>query len=268
MRIFASDRVKNFMKALGMRSAKPSSTTWSVMPSKAQRKVEGRNFDMRKQLASSMTCQRAAQGDLSHAQHASPLTIGETITDFRREVLDNTNEHIAPRLPDSGISLAWKALFTRFNLRLPIQQLKPTMITSSTKKPCVRAHSRSADHGVQRRSQKRCRRLRTFEKQKNSAACSRRPVEDHLSTMDHLRPRYSPARLRSESQTEVQARGILTLPGAVGLDQGDTCACFSHVQVRREDPADEDAPPPPRSETIMAERNFSTLSLGTAATKL
>jgi preprotein translocase subunit SecA len=51
MRIFASDRVKNFMKALGMQSGEAIEHHMVVMPSKAQRsKVEGRNFDMRKQL--------------------------------------------------------------------------------------------------------------------------------------------------------------------------------------------------------------------------
>ncbi|MEG0243739.1 MAG: preprotein translocase subunit SecA, partial [Pseudomonas sp.] len=51
MRIFASDRVKNFMKALGMQSGEAIEHRMVTNAiEKAQRKVEGRNFDIRKQL--------------------------------------------------------------------------------------------------------------------------------------------------------------------------------------------------------------------------
>ena len=51
MRILASDRVKNFMKALGMESGEAIEHRMVTNAiEKAQRKVEGRNFDMRKQL--------------------------------------------------------------------------------------------------------------------------------------------------------------------------------------------------------------------------
>ena len=51
MRIFASDRVKGFMQALGMEKGEAiehKMVTNAI--EKAQRKVEGRNFDIRKQL--------------------------------------------------------------------------------------------------------------------------------------------------------------------------------------------------------------------------
>ena len=51
MRIFASDRVKSFMQALGMEQGEAiehKMVTNAI--EKAQRKVEGRNFDIRKQL--------------------------------------------------------------------------------------------------------------------------------------------------------------------------------------------------------------------------
>jgi preprotein translocase subunit SecA len=51
MRIFASDRVKGFMQALGMeRGEAIEHRMVSNAIEKAQRKVEGRNFDIRKQL--------------------------------------------------------------------------------------------------------------------------------------------------------------------------------------------------------------------------
>ena len=51
MRIFASDRVKGFMQALGMKHGEAIEHRMvSNAIEKAQRKVEGRNFDIRKQL--------------------------------------------------------------------------------------------------------------------------------------------------------------------------------------------------------------------------
>src|SRR5690606_27479393 len=51
MRIFASGRVKNFMKALGMEKGEAIEHRMVTNAiEKAQRKVEGRNFDIRKQL--------------------------------------------------------------------------------------------------------------------------------------------------------------------------------------------------------------------------
>ncbi|MFB1011608.1 MAG: preprotein translocase subunit SecA, partial [Thiopseudomonas sp.] len=51
MRIFASDRVKNFMKALGMKEGEAIEHRMvSNAIEKAQRKVEERNFEIRKQL--------------------------------------------------------------------------------------------------------------------------------------------------------------------------------------------------------------------------
>src|SRR5690554_7586031 len=51
MRIFASDRVKNIMQALGMQKGEAIEHRMvSNAIEKAQRKVEGRNFDIRKSI--------------------------------------------------------------------------------------------------------------------------------------------------------------------------------------------------------------------------
>ncbi|MFY0026478.1 preprotein translocase subunit SecA, partial [Acinetobacter baumannii] len=51
MRIFASERVKNMMKSLGMKPGEAIEHPWvSKSIEGAQRKVEARNFDIRKNL--------------------------------------------------------------------------------------------------------------------------------------------------------------------------------------------------------------------------
>ena len=128
MRIFASDRVKNFMKALGMQSGEAIEHRMvSNAIEKAQRKVEGRNFDMRKQLLEYDDVANEQRKVIYHMRNTllAADDIGETIADFRREVLDNTiNAHIAPQsLPEQwDIAGLEEALFSSFNLRLPVQQ--------------------------------------------------------------------------------------------------------------------------------------------------
>ena len=51
MRIFASDRVASFMQKLGMEEGEAIEHPWVTKAiENAQRKVEARNFDIRKQL--------------------------------------------------------------------------------------------------------------------------------------------------------------------------------------------------------------------------
>ncbi len=51
MRIFASERIGNMMRKLGMEHGEAIEHPWVTKSiENAQRKVEGRNFDMRKQL--------------------------------------------------------------------------------------------------------------------------------------------------------------------------------------------------------------------------
>src|SRR5690606_18823242 len=86
MRIFASDRVKNFMKALGMQSGEAIEHRMVTNAiEKAQRKVEGRNFDIRKQLLEFDDVANEQRKVIYHMRN-SLLTadnVGETIAEFR-----------------------------------------------------------------------------------------------------------------------------------------------------------------------------------------
>ena len=192
MRIFASDRVKNFMKALGMQ---PGEAIEHRMVSnaieKAQRKVEGRNFDMRKQLLEFDDVANEQRKVIYHMRNnlLSASDIGETIADFRREVLDNTiNEYIAPQsLPEQwDIAGLEEALYTSFNLRLPIQQwldddhkLYEETLRARILEELVNAYN-------EKENEASAEALRTFEKQILLRVLDDL-WKDHLSTMDHLR---------------------------------------------------------------------------------
>src|SRR5690606_28712384 len=105
MRIFASDRVKNFMKALGMQSGEAIEHRMVTNAiEKAQRKVEGRNFDMRKQLLEFDDVANEQRKVIYHMRNSllAADNVGETIAEFRDEVLTNAiNQHLPPQsLPE------------------------------------------------------------------------------------------------------------------------------------------------------------------------
>ena len=112
MRIFASDRVKNFMKALGMQAGEAIEHRMVTNAiEKAQRKVEGRNFDMRKQLLEFDDVANEQRKVIYHMRNSllAADNIGETIAEFREEVLELTfNQHIPPQsLPEQWTCRAW-----------------------------------------------------------------------------------------------------------------------------------------------------------------
>ncbi|MFB6435124.1 MAG: preprotein translocase subunit SecA [Candidatus Malihini olakiniferum] len=126
MRIFASDRVANMMRKLGMKPGEAIEHPWVTKAiANAQRKVESRNFDIRKQLLE--------YDDVANDQRRAIYTqrnelldvadISETINSIRADVfklaIDN---HISPQSLEEqwdveGLELRLK---NDFDLELPI----------------------------------------------------------------------------------------------------------------------------------------------------
>ena len=247
MRIFASDRVKNFMKALGMQSGEAIEHRMvSNAIEKAQRKVEGRNFDMRKQLLEFDDVANEQRKVIYHMRNTllAADNIGETIAEFRQEVLDNTiNAHIAPQsLPEQwDIAGLEEALYSSFNLRLPIQQwldddhkLYEETLRARILEELVNAYN-------EKENEASAEALRTFEKQILLRVLDDL-WKDHLSTMDHLRHGIHLRGYAQKNPKQEYKRESFTLFQEL-LDsiKRDTIRVLSHVQVRREDPAEEEA---------------------------
>lgn len=128
MRIFASDRVKNFMKALGMQSGEAIEHRMVTNAiEKAQRKVEGRNFDMRKQLLEFDDVANEQRKVIYHMRNSllAAESVGDTIAEFREEVLTAAvNNHIPPQsMPEQwDVAGLESTLQSDFGIKLPIQQ--------------------------------------------------------------------------------------------------------------------------------------------------
>ena len=128
MRLFASDRVKNLMRSMGMEHGEAIEhrmVTNAIV--KAQRKVEGRNFDIRKHLLEYDDVAND-QRQVIYQQRNDLLEdgdISDVITNVREDVMDQC---ISSYIPPMSIEEQWdiagleKALANEFTTPVPIQQ--------------------------------------------------------------------------------------------------------------------------------------------------
>ena len=128
MRIFASDRVALLMKRLGMQPGEAiEHTLVNKAIENAQRKVEGFNFDVRKQLLQFDDVAND-QRKVMYAQRNSILMaqdIGPMIEEIRDEVL---TQLVFTHIPPESLEEQWdvpglqQRLLSEFGLKLPIQE--------------------------------------------------------------------------------------------------------------------------------------------------
>ena len=262
MRIFASDRVKNFMKALGMQSGEAIEHRMVTNAiEKAQRKVEGRNFDIRKQLLEFDDVNNEQRKVIYHMRNTllAADNIGETIADFRKDVLDSTiSAHIAPQsLPEQwDVAGLEAAIESGFGVKLPIQQwldeddhLYEETLREKLLSELIAAYN-------EKEEQAGAEALRTFEKQIVLRVLDDL-WKDHLSTMDHLRHGIHLRGYAQKNPKQEYKRESFTLFSEL-LDsiKRDSIRVLSHVQVRREDPAEEEARLRQEAEALAARMQF------------
>jgi preprotein translocase subunit SecA len=128
LRIFASDRVAAIMNKFKLPEGEAIEHTWVTRAiENAQRKVEARNFDMRKQILEYDDVAND-QRKVIYQQRAELLEstdISDTISAMREGVLSDT---IAEHIPHGSMEEQWdapsleKALSSEFQLQLPVVQ--------------------------------------------------------------------------------------------------------------------------------------------------
>jgi len=128
MRIFASERVSAIMQRLGMQEGEAIEHPWvSRAIENAQRKVEGHNFDMRKQLLEYDDVAND-QRKVVYSQRNEILAtddLSDTIKAIRHDVV---NDIISYHVPPQSVEEQWDvpgledAIEGEFGLRLPIRQ--------------------------------------------------------------------------------------------------------------------------------------------------
>ncbi|MCG9730743.1 preprotein translocase subunit SecA [Shewanella sp. Isolate13] len=128
MRIFASDRVSSMMKKLGMEEGEAIEHPWvSRAIENAQRKVEARNFDIRKQLLEFDDVAND-QRQVVYAQRNELMdaeSIKDTITNIQEDVVNGLIDQYIPR---QSVEELWdvegleKRLQQEYAMSLPIQE--------------------------------------------------------------------------------------------------------------------------------------------------
>jgi preprotein translocase subunit SecA len=128
MRIFASERVAGLMQKLGMQKGEAIEHPWvNKAIENAQRKVEGHNFDIRKNLLEYDDVAND-QRKVIYSQRAELMAtddVSEGVTAMREDVVSKV---VATFVPPESLEEMWdvpgleKAMEAEFGLAMPIQQ--------------------------------------------------------------------------------------------------------------------------------------------------
>jgi len=126
MRIFASERISNMMRKLGMEHGEAIEHPWVTRSiENAQRKVEGRNFDMRKQLLEYDDVANDQRGVIYEQRNEllDEADIGEVVQTIRGDVINGV---IDSHIPPQSLAEMWditaleEQLKGEFNTDLPV----------------------------------------------------------------------------------------------------------------------------------------------------
>lgn len=191
MRIFASERVRSFMQALGMEKGEAIEHRMvNNAIEKAQRKVEGRNFDIRKQLLEFDDVANEQRQIIYHQRNEllDAETIRDTITAIRAEVVEDMVNNF---IPPQSIEDQWdipgleKQIESDFGVQLPIAKWleEDTRLHEDPLRERIHTEIQSAYDA-------KCERvgdiLLEIEKQVMLQVLDN-AWKEHLATMDHLR---------------------------------------------------------------------------------
>lgn len=192
MRIFTSDRVKNLMQSLGLEKGESIEHRWVTRSiENAQRKVEGRNFDIRKSLLEYDDVAND-QRQVVYQQRNEMLDsddISAAIANIREQVLTETiNLYIPPQSVDEQWDIPGleAALEGEFRLQLPLKK----WLDEESHLNEVELRQRILDAMLSSYQQKEqkvdSQAFRQLEKQVMLEVLDRH-WKEHLANMDHLR---------------------------------------------------------------------------------
>ena len=241
MRIFASDRTRRLMQALGMKDGEAIEHKMvSNAIEKAQRKVEGRNFDMRKQLLEYDNV-ASDQRRVIYQQRNELLeakSIESTISSIREDVI---NESIDGYIPPQSMVEQWdiegleKSLKTDFAVDIPVtawleedKSLYEETLRQRISETLSKAYQdKSTQVGEEM--------MREFEKRIMLQILDHQ-WKDHLATMDHLRQGIH---LRGYAQKnpkqEYKRESFELFKHLLEEIKHETIKYMSHVQFVRDD---------------------------------
>ena len=242
MRIFASDRVKSFMQALGMEKGEAIEHRMVTNAiEKAQRKVEGRNFDIRKQLLEYDDVAND-QRQIIYQQRNDLLgeaDVSETITAIRRDVVNNAIDSFVPPM---SVEEQWdipgleKQLEAEFACPLPLTQWleEDNQLHEEALREKICAEVQAA---YDAKSEQVGPGMRKIEKQIMLQVLDTL-WKEHLSTMDHLRQGiHLRAYAQKNPKQEYKRESFELFEQLLNSLKEEVVKFLSHVQIQRQDEA-------------------------------
>jgi len=192
MRIFASDRVAGLMQKLGMGNGEAIEHPWVTRSiESAQRKVEGRNFDVRKEILAYDDVAND-QRKVVYAQRNELMAaeeISEIITAIREDVVNNV---ITQYIPAKTMVEQWDTkgleehLHQEFNVEVPVRKMLDddhSLQEESLRKRIIAILEQSHKDKEQQMSKEV---LQHFEKSVMLQVLDN-SWKEHLAAMDYLR---------------------------------------------------------------------------------
>ena len=192
MRIFGSDRVSNLMQKLGMQEGEAIEHPWvSRAIANAQRKVEGRNFDIRKQLLEYDDVANDQRKVIYEQRNRlmEAEDISDSIHSLRKDVV---NEIIDMSIPPESHEEQWDlhgleaSLEHEFSLKIPVSswvKQDNQLLEEDIRGRILQALEQEHDAKAQEVGAEI---MRQFEKEVMLNVLDAQ-WKDHLAAMDHLR---------------------------------------------------------------------------------
>lgn len=192
MRIFASERFGQIMKKLGMQEDQPIESSFvSKAIENAQRKVEGHNFDIRKQLLQYDDVANEQRKLIYHQRHELMMAddISETVNDIVASVVTTAIDNFIPpqSLEDQWNIAGLEQMLTQdFGSKIPVQEWleKEENLYEETLRE--RIVSEVQKHYQRKEEQLGSLVLRQLEKSVMLQSLDSH-WKEHLAAMDHLR---------------------------------------------------------------------------------
>ena len=240
MRIFASDRVKSIMQALGMQKGEAIEHRMVTNAiEKAQRKVEARNFDIRKQLLEYDDVSND-QRQIVYQQRNELLeadSIEDTIDVIRQDVINLViDEHVPPHSLEEQWDIPGleKRLEAEFALPMPIQQWLEQDKTLH-EEPLRAKILETAVNAYLLKRQEIGQEMARLEKYIMLQVLDSL-WKEHLQTMDHLRQGiHLRAYAQKNPKQEYKREAFELFQQMLETLKHDVVRYLSHVQIRRED---------------------------------
>ena len=258
MRLFGSDRVKRLMQALGLeRGEAIEHKMVSNAVERAQKKVEGRNFDIRKQLLEYDDVAND-QRRVIYEQRNEILAsddVSAAVVGIREEVMEDA---ISEYVPPQSLAEQWDLpgleahLKTEFNLVAPVTQWAEEDERFSEEKLRERLQTMHREAYEAKIESAGAALIRRFEKQVMLQVLDTR-WKEHLQSMDHLRRGIH---LRGYAQKnpkqEYKRESFELFQHLLTNIKADVTRILSHVQVRQ--PEEVDALEQKRREELAREK--------------